>query len=125
MGNTSNDGQGVLMDLLRFLDTVGADVLTATPDSVYKLLTNEQRRHLVVYLTDQETATPMSRLAIDVASRCNGIPVTDVTQSEQEWMRIRLEQEHLPRLADYGVLSWSYGDEMVDPIPSILSSDEE
>ncbi|MGA9401023.1 DUF7344 domain-containing protein [Haladaptatus sp.] len=125
MGNTSNDGQGVRMELLQFLDTVGPDVLLSTPDAVYELLKNEQRRHLVLFLSEQETATPISLLATNVASRSQGIPVTDVTQSEQEWVRIRLEQEHLPRLADYGILSWTYGEDMVDPIPSVLPSDEE
>ncbi len=125
MGNTSNDGQGTLMELLQFLDTVGPDVLLSTPDAVYELLKNEQRRHLVLFLSEQETATPISLLATNVASRSQGIPVTDVTQSEQEWVRIRLEQEHLPRLADYGILSWTYGEDMVDPIPSVLPSDEE
>ncbi|MCO8246591.1 MULTISPECIES: hypothetical protein [unclassified Haladaptatus] len=125
MGNTSNDGQGTLMELLQFLDTVGPDVLLSTPDAVYELLKNEQRRHLVLFLSEQETATPISLLATNVASRSQGIPMTDVTQSEQEWVRIRLEQEHLPRLADYGILSWTYGEDMVDPIPSVLPSDEE
>lgn len=125
MGNTSNDGQGVLMELLQFLDTVGPDVLLSTPDAVYELLKNEQRRHLVLFLSEQETATPISLLATNVASRSQKIPVTDVTQSEQEWVRIRLEQEHLPRLADYGILSWTYGEDMVEPIPSVLPSDEE
>ena len=125
MGNTSNDGQGTLMELLQFLDTVGPDVLLSTPDAVYELLKNEQRRHLVLFLSEQETATPISLLATNVASRSQGIPMTDVTQSDQEWVRIRLEQEHLPRLADYGILSWTYGEDMVDPIPSVLPSDEE
>ncbi|KZN26367.1 hypothetical protein A4G99_21440 [Haladaptatus sp. R4] len=113
------------MELLEFLDTVGPDVLLSTPDAVYELLKNEQRRHLVLFLSEQETATPISLLATNVASRSQGIPVTDVTQSEQEWVRIRLEQEHLPRLADYGILSWTYGEDMVDPIPSVLPLDEE
>lgn len=113
------------MELLRFLDAVDSDVLTSTPDSVYELLKNEQRRHLVLYLAEQETATPVSRVAMNVASRCNETPVTNVTPSEQQRIRVRLEQEHLPRLADYGILSWSYGEDMVDPIPSVLPSDEE
>ncbi|WP_231183463.1 hypothetical protein [Haladaptatus sp. DYF46] len=112
------------MELLRFLDTVGAESLTATSDWVYELLKNEQRRHLVLYLSEQEAETPISRVAADVASRCDGTPVTNVSQSEQERVRFRLEQEHLPRLADYGIISWSYGEDVVEPIPSVLYSDE-
>ncbi len=125
MGDTLDREKGVLMELLRFLDAVDSELLTSTPDLVYELFTSEQRRHLVLYLSEQETATPISRIAMDVASRCNETPVTNVTPKEQERFRFRLEQEHLPRLADYGIVSWSYGEEIVDPIPSVLSSDEE
>ena len=124
MGDRSTRGEEELMELLRFLDTVGAESLTSTSDWVYELLKDEQRRHLVLYLSEQETETPISRVAADVASRCNETPVTNVTQSEQERLRFRLEQEHLPRLADYGIISWSYGEDVVEPIPSVLHSDE-
>ncbi|GKZ13433.1 MULTISPECIES: DUF7344 domain-containing protein [Haladaptatus] len=125
MGDTSDREEGRLMELLRFLEAVGAESLTSTEDWVFELLKDEQRRYLVLYLSEQETPTPISRVAADVASRCNDTPVSNVTPSEQERVRVRLEQEHLPRLGDYGIISWSYGEDVVDPIPSLLSSDEE
>ncbi|WP_266076914.1 DUF7344 domain-containing protein [Haladaptatus caseinilyticus] len=125
MSDTPNDREQVLIELLKFLETVDPDVLISTSEMVYTLLKKEQRRHLILYLTEQETATPLSRVAMEVTSRCNATPFTEVTPSEQERTRIRLEQEHLPRLADYGILSWKYGDEMVDPLPATLPSEEE
>ncbi len=124
MNDTSDDGEGVAVDLLRFLEAVDSDLLTTTSDKVYTLLKNEQRRHLILYLTEQETATPLSRVALEVESRCNDTPFTEITPAQQERTRIRLEQEHLPRLADYGILSWAYGDEMIEPLPTISSTDE-
>ncbi|SIR04590.1 hypothetical protein SAMN05421858_1232 [Haladaptatus litoreus] len=117
MGDTANDGGQLLVDLLEFLDAVASETLLSTSDSVFKLLGDEQRRHLVLYLTEQDTVTPLSRVALEITSRCNDTPYTDITPAEQERTRFRLEQEHLPRLADYDILSWSYGDDMVEPIP--------
>ncbi|GAA5041472.1 hypothetical protein ACFFQF_01365 [Haladaptatus pallidirubidus] len=117
MGDTTNDEGQVLVELLRFLEAIEPGTLLSTSDSVFKLLGDEQRRHLVLYLVEQDTPTPLSRVALDITSRCDDTPYTDVTPAEQERTRFRLEQEHLPRLADYGVLSWSYGDDMVEPIP--------
>ncbi|WP_049971970.1 DUF7344 domain-containing protein [Haladaptatus cibarius] len=113
------------MELLRFLEVVDSDVIISTSDSVYKLLGDEQRRHLILYLAEQETSTPLSRVAMEITSRCDDTPLTNVTPSKQEQTRLRLEQEHLPRLADFGVLTWEYGDEMVEPLSTLPFSDEE
>ncbi|WP_227354595.1 DUF7344 domain-containing protein [Haladaptatus salinisoli] len=124
MGETPDDGERTLAELLEFLEAVDSDTITSTSSAVYKLLEDEQRRHLVLYLAERETATPLSRVALEIASRCNDTSFTHVTPAEQEEIRIRLVQKHLPRLADYGVLSWSYGDEIVKPIPRAPFSEE-
>ncbi|WP_435158151.1 DUF7344 domain-containing protein [Haladaptatus sp. DFWS20] len=109
--------------LQQLLGSVDSDVLMSTPDEVFKLLANEQRRHLIFYLIEQETKIPLSQMAVELASRVNNRPVTDVTPTEQEQMRISLEHEHLPRLANYGLLSWSYGEDMIDPVTPLDDSD--
>ncbi|WP_227376605.1 DUF7344 domain-containing protein [Haladaptatus halobius] len=124
MGETPDEREQILAELLEFLEAVDSATITSTSSSVYKVLEDEQRRHLVLYLAEQETATPLSRVALEVASRCNDTPFTNVTPTEQEETRIRLVQKHLPRLADYGVLSWSYGDEIVKPLPRTPFSEE-
>lgn len=124
MSKLPDDGGRVLMELLKFLEVVDTDVIISTSDTVYKLLADEQRRHLILYLAEQETAIPLSRVAMEITSRRNDTPLTNVTPSEQERTRIRLEQEHLPRLADFGALTWEYGDEMVEPLSTLPFSEE-
>lgn len=108
-----------LLELQRLLESVELDVLLSTSERVCRILANKRRRHLILYLTEQDTAVPLSRLAMELTSRTNDIPITEVTPSQQEQMRISLEHDHLPRLADYDLLSWSYGDDMIEPLPSI------
>lgn len=88
-------------------------------DDVLKLLADEHRRQLIYYLSDQETATPLSRTAMELINRVNDVPLTDVTPAAQEQMQVSLEHHHLPRLTDTGLLSWSHGDEMIEPLPAI------
>jgi hypothetical protein len=124
MTDTSQQTEN-LADLLHLLESVDVNILISTSDEVFKLLANDHRRYLIHYLTEQEDSTPLSRVAMDLTSRINDQPLTEVTPTQQERMRLRLEHEHLPRLADYGLLSWSYGDDMIDPLSSFDSADDE
>lgn len=125
MTGTSKGGEENLIELLRLVESVDFDILLSSSDKVYKALADEQRRHLILYLIEQDTAVPLSRLAMELTSRSNDVPLTEVTSAEQEQMRLRLEHDHLPRLADYGLLSWSYGEDMIDPLPSLNSAQRE
>ncbi|WP_227380584.1 DUF7344 domain-containing protein [Haladaptatus halobius] len=123
MTDTSGGGGDKLIELLRLVESVDFDILLSSSDEVYKALANEQRRHLILHLIEQDTAVPLSRLAMELVSQSNDVPLTEVTHSEQEQMRLNLEHEHLPRLADYGLLSWSHGEDMIEPLPSLDSTD--
>lgn len=114
-----------LLELQRLLESVDLDLLLSSSEEVYRALADEQRRHLILYLTEQDSAIPLSRLAMELTSRIDDIPITEVTSAQQEQMRISLEHEHLPRLADYGLLSWSYGEDMIESLPSIDSPKRE
>ncbi|WP_227380131.1 DUF7344 domain-containing protein [Haladaptatus halobius] len=125
MTDTSGGGGDKLIELLRLVESVDFDILLSSSDEVYKALADEQRRHLILHLIEQDTAVPLSRLAMELVSQSNDVPLTEVTSAEQEQMRLNLEHEHLPRLTDYGILSWSYGDDMIEPLSSLDSADRE
>ncbi|WP_458190734.1 DUF7344 domain-containing protein [Haladaptatus sp. NG-WS-4] len=125
MTDQSRGKNGQLLELQRLLESVDHDTFLSLSEEMYKMVADEQRRHLILYLTEQDSAIPLSRMAMELTSRTNNIPITEVTPSQQEQMRISLEHHLLPSLADYGLLSWSYGDDMIEPLPSIDSPERD
>lgn len=125
MTDTPKGGRENVIELLRLVESVDFDILLSSSEEVYKALADEQRRHLILYLIEQDTAVPLSQLAMELTSRSNDVPLTEVSSAEQEQMRLNLEHDHLPRLADYGLLSWSYGEDMIEPLPSHKSAQRE
>lgn len=125
MTDASESGREKRTELLRLLESVDSDVILSPSDEVYKVLASERRRHLIFYLIEQDTKTPLSRIAMELTSQINDLPLTEVTPADQEAMRLSLEHEHLPRLANYGLLSWSYGEDMIEPLPSLNSVNRE
>ncbi|MFH5801812.1 hypothetical protein [Haladaptatus sp. CMAA 1911] len=104
-------------ELCQLVELVDSKIQEPKPSEVCSLLANEHRWYLINYLIEQDTAVPLSQMAMDLFSRVKNRPLDEVTPSEQQQMRISLEHEHLPRLSECGILSWSYGEVMIDPRP--------
>lgn len=114
-----------LHQMVELLESTDCDVLLSLSDDVLQLLVDEERRHLIYYLSEQDTPTPLSRIAMELAGRINDTAVMDVTPDTQEQIQLNLIHNYLPRLADYGLLSWSNSDEMIDPLPTVDNSSHE
>jgi hypothetical protein len=112
---TDKDEKEITDELRQLLEPIDSKVLESKPNEVYSLLANEHRRYLIHYLIEQDTAVPLSRMAMELFSRVKNRPLDEVTPAEEEQMRISLEHEHLPQLSEFGILLWSYGEAMIDP----------
>ncbi|WP_290818366.1 ArsR family transcriptional regulator [Halovivax sp.] len=77
----------------------------ATPmdlDATYSLLSDARRRHLLACFLDAEVWT-VPDLAREIAAQeCERAPDEDLVRR----VRVGLVHNHLPRLADHGVLEW-------------------
>ena len=112
----TNKDEGEVIDKLRqLMESVDSEAPESKLNEVCSLLANEHRRYLIHYLIERDTAVPLSQMAMVLFSRVKNQPLDEVTPTEQEQMRICLEHEHLPRLSESGILSWSYGEVMIDP----------
>lgn len=72
-------------------------------DDLYKLLSNERRRHAVRFLLERGPVS--KRHLVDyVASNELGKPADALTEKERKRVYVSLQQCHLPKIEDYDVL---------------------
>ncbi|WP_290813873.1 hypothetical protein [Halovivax sp.] len=72
------------------------------PHAVYRLLSDEHRRHLLSRLLEAEYAT-VEGLSRTLAAREEGTAPRAVSEGAIDRVGISLVHDHLPRLADHGL----------------------
>lgn len=70
----------------------------------YDLLSNERRRYVLEAFDGTEQPVPVQELAAYVAARENGTDAEATTDAERKRAYVSLYQNHVPRLAEVGVL---------------------
>lgn len=80
-------------------------------DEVYDLLSNHRRRYVVHYCKRAGGPVTLSELAEQVAAWEHDKAVAEVTSAERKRVYTSLQQTHLDRLADAGIVSFD-GDEI-------------
>jgi predicted transcriptional regulator len=88
------------------------DVQTGT---LFEMLGNERRRHVIDCLREREAATSLDALADQVAARENDTSVEAVTDHERKRVYTSLQQTHLPKMDEAGVLDFEKGSGTVTP----------
>jgi hypothetical protein len=80
-------------------------------DSVYELLSNHRRRYVLHYCKRNNGSATLSELAEQVAAWEHEKPVDEVTSAERKRVYTSLQQTHLDRMSDAGVIDYD-GDEV-------------
>lgn len=83
-------------------------------DESFEMLSNRRRRYTLHYLQDTETATSLSDLAEQVAAWENDTTVRDISASERKTVYTSLQQFHLPKMAETGVVEFHRRDGTVE-----------
>lgn len=85
-------------------------------DAVCRLLRSQRRRHLLSLLFEREVST-VEQLGRQVAVRECGGPNATVDAADRRAVTISLVHNHLPRLADHGLLEYDArsGDVVLTP----------
>ena len=78
-------------------------------DEIYKLLSNHRRRHTIHYLKRHENSTTLSDLAEQIAAWEQEKPIDELTSDERKRVYTSLQQTHLPRLANAGMIRYENG----------------
>ncbi|MUW14248.1 hypothetical protein GJ633_05935 [Halorubrum sp. CBA1125] len=75
-------------------------------DELYDLLSNHRRRYVIHFCKRADEPLSLSDLAEKVAAREQDKPVAELTSAERKRVYTSLQQTHLDRLADAGMIDY-------------------
>ena len=88
------------------LDGSGAPS-TLSSDEVFDILSNQRRRHALHFLKQRNgDATELRELSAQVAAWENGKPIEQITSNERRRVYTSLQQFHLPKLHQSGIVEY-------------------
>jgi hypothetical protein len=70
------------------------------------LLTDQTRRRICSILTDPDPPVSERDLAVEVAMRSLDKPAAEITADERRRYLVQLHHHQLPKLADYGLITY-------------------
>jgi hypothetical protein len=79
---------------------------TLSRDEVFETLSNRRRRFVLHHLQDADESAPLSEIAEQVAAWENDSTVDAVSSSERKTVYTSLQQFHLPKMDEIGVVSY-------------------
>ncbi|WP_158057765.1 DUF7344 domain-containing protein [Halorussus halophilus] len=83
-----------------------ADSRNVARETVFEMLSNRRRRHVVHYLLRESGTVELRTLSRNVAAWENDKQVERVTSEERRRVYNALQQSHLPKMADAGVVQY-------------------
>ena len=98
----------------------GSDALPSLPlDQVFEVLKNERRRRVLERLAESDGALDLGTLAEEIAALENDKDVRQITSTERKRVYVGLYQCHLPKMDDFGVVSFEKSRGTIEPGPHI------
>lgn len=76
-------------------------------DEMFHILQNERRRRVLQYLADREGPVNMPDIAEQIAAVEHDTTVQQLTSNQRRRVYIALYQSHLPKLADFGLITYN------------------
>lgn len=95
------------------------DGATIKRDQLFKLLSNERRRHVIQYLRAHPEPVTLDTLAIEVAAKENDTSTEAVTSAERKRVYTALQQTHLPKMDRAGALAFDKDRGVIEPTDSL------
>lgn len=90
---------------------------TLSKDDTFHILQNERRRRVLQYLSEADGAVDMRDIAEQVAAWEHGTTVQQLTSDQRQRVYIALYQSHLPKLADFGLITYNRSRGVVERTP--------
>ncbi|ELZ59391.1 MULTISPECIES: DUF7344 domain-containing protein [Halorubrum] len=103
----------------------GAEPATdISEDELYKVLAN-QRRRFAVHLLKGESggSVEIGEMAEQIAAWENDVDVAEITGSDRKRVYTALQQSHLPKMDDAGVVEFNKDRGVVEPTPALEDVD--
>jgi hypothetical protein len=90
-----------------------------TIEEAFEVLSNRRRRYVVHWLLEAETGTEIRELSRQVAAWENDKPLDRVTSQERRRVYNALQQFHLPKLDEAGVVRYDADRGTIEPTESL------
>lgn len=90
---------------------------------MYKMLANQRRRYTIHYLKEQDGTVPLGLLAEQVSAWEHDTSLDQITSNERKAVYTALQQRHLPKLDDAGIVNFDKRAGTVEPTDSLRSID--
>jgi hypothetical protein len=90
---------------------------TLSKDDTFHILQNERRRRVLRYLSETDGPVDMRDIAEQVAAWEHDTTVEQLTSDQRQRVYIALYQSHLPKLADFGVITYNRSRGVVERTP--------
>ena len=101
----------------------GEEQSNISRDTVYKMLANQRRRHTIHYLKQQGNSVPIGLLAEQVAAWEQDTRPDELSSAERKTVYTALQQRHLPKLDDAGMLEFDKRGGVIEPTESLKNID--
>ena len=101
-----------ITDLTRFASEYGR-IADLPENEQYRLLSSERRREVLDILTERTFPLDLDELAVEVADQEELLDPSDETDTER--VAISLHHQHLPKMADVGLLQYDADSHRIEP----------
>jgi hypothetical protein len=85
---------------------LGSQSVSASPDTVFDVLSNPRRRYVLYYLRESGPAIELTDLAEEIAAWENDTVPEDLTEKERKRVYVSLYQTHVPKLEEVGFVEY-------------------
>ncbi len=90
---------------------------------MYKMLANQRRRYTIHYLKEHDGTVPLGLLAEQVSAWEHDTSLDQITSNERKAVYTALQQRHLPKLDDAGIVEFDKRAGTVEPTDSLRNID--
>ncbi len=84
-------------------------------DELYDVFANRRRRYALHYLQQEDDRTDFGEMAEQIAAWEHGKPRGRVTSTERKYVYSALQQRHLPKMQEIGLVAFDKRDGAVEP----------
>ena len=92
-------------------------------DDLFQVLSNSRRRYAVQLLEYEEDTIELGSMATQIAAWENGHEVAEVTGTERKRVYTSLQQQHLPKMDELGIVEFNKNRGTVEPAPALEEVD--
>lgn len=92
-------------------------------DTVYKMLANERRRYTMHYLKNHDETVTLGALAEQVGAWEHDTSPDQLSSAERKTVYTALQQRHLPKMDDAGIIEFDKRAGTVEPTDSLTELD--